>query len=122
MCQITVLQDHRVATSLDPARKVFRPCAAPTRNATVEAIAVEVSELMPWHYGPGFGWLGALMMVVMMLLFWGGLFAVVVVVLRHFASGSFRQHNAERLLDERLARGEIDETQYTKLRGILHPH
>lgn len=62
------------------------------------------------------------MMVVMMLLFWGGLFAVVVVVLRHFTSGSFRQRNAEQLLAERLARGEIDEPQYTKLRGILHSH
>lgn len=73
---------------------------------------------MPWYYGPGFGWLGALMMV-MMLLFWGGLFAVVVVVLRHFTSGSLRQRNAEELLAERVARGEIDETEYTKLRDVV---
>lgn len=60
-----------------------------------------------------------MMVVVMMLLFWGGLFAVVVVVLRHFTSSSFRQRHAEELLAERLARSEIDETEYTKRRDIL---
>lgn len=71
---------------------------------------------MSWYGWPGFGWLGAL---VVMLLFWGGLFAVVVVVLRRFLSGSFRQRSAEELLAERLARGEIDEAEYTRLRDIV---
>jgi putative oligomerization/nucleic acid binding protein len=34
-------------------------------------------------------------------------------------SGSFRQRSAEELLAERLARGEIDEAEYTRLRDIV---
>jgi putative membrane protein len=71
---------------------------------------------MSWYGGLGFGWLGAL---VAMVLFWGGLFAAVAVVLRRFTSGSFRRRSAEELLAEWLARGEIDEAEYTRLRDIV---
>lgn len=74
---------------------------------------------MPWYYGASDGWLMPLTMAVAMVLFWGGLIAVVVLVLRHFRTGPPRQSDAERVLAERLARGEIDETEYAKLRELL---
>ena len=47
---------------------------------------------------------------------------MVVLVLRHFGSGTHRNRTAEQALAERLARGEIDETEYTRLRDILRTH
>lgn len=76
---------------------------------------------MPWYYyGSGPGWLMPLTMAIGMLVFWGGLVTVVVLVLRHF--GARRHQDAERVLAERLARGEIDETEYARLRDILRGH
>jgi putative membrane protein len=78
---------------------------------------------MPWYYyGPDAGWLMPLTMVVGMAVFWGGSAAVVVLVLRHFGSGTHRNRDAEQVLAERLARGEIDENEYTRLREILRAH
>lgn len=70
---------------------------------------------MPWYYGSSFMWL----MPLTMLLFWGGLIVVVVLVLRHFRIATPRHADAERILGERLARGEIDENEYTRLRDLL---
>ena len=76
---------------------------------------------MPWYYyGSGPGWLMPLTMAIGMLVFWGGLVTVVVLVLKHF--GTRRHQDAERALAERLARGEIDDKEYTRLRDILRAH
>jgi putative membrane protein len=78
--------------------------------------------MMPWYYyGPG-GWVMPLTMAIGMVVFWGGLVTVVVLVSRHFGSGAQRHRSAEQLLAERLARGEIDKDEYTRLRDVLHAH
>jgi putative membrane protein len=75
--------------------------------------------VMPWWYGPGWHWSGFLFMIVMMVLFWGGLIAVILTVLRHPRFARSRPNEAERILAERLARGEIDDEEYRRRREIL---
>ncbi|RAX48132.1 SHOCT domain-containing protein [Arthrobacter sp. AQ5-05] len=77
-----------------------------------------------------YGWDGSwgagawIAMGLMMLLFWGGLAAVVIVLLRGGHSGGRNNYgppgdDAERILNERFARGEIDETEFTARRAAL---
>ncbi|NIJ11830.1 putative membrane protein [Saccharomonospora amisosensis] len=77
------------------------------------------------------GWVGGLLMLLSMVLLWGGVITVVVILVRRFAGhGGSRGEGGEgrdgygsalRILDERYARGEIDEEEYerrrTRLRG-----
>ncbi|WP_052407953.1 SHOCT domain-containing protein [Allokutzneria albata] len=58
-------------------------------------------------------------MIVMMLVFWGGLLAVILTVLRHPRFTRSRLTDAERILAERLARGEIDEEEYRRRKATL---
>ena len=75
----------------------------------------------------GTGWgIGAwVAMALLMLIFWGGLVAVVVVLLRrpHTGEGPAAprppHQDAERILNERFARGEIDEQEFTARRTAL---
>jgi putative membrane protein len=68
------------------------------------------------------GWVG---MAVLMVLFWGGVVTVVVVLLRRSHSDQGMpglrpsHHEAERIVHERFARGEIDETEYIARRAAL---
>jgi putative membrane protein len=68
------------------------------------------------------GWIG---MAVLMVLFWGGVVTVVVVLLRRSHSDQGMpglrpsHHEAERIVHERFARGEIDETEYIARRAAL---
>jgi putative membrane protein len=71
---------------------------------------------MPWYYN-GPAWLMPLTMAIGMAVFWGGLVTVVVLVLRRY--GPQHRTGAEQVLAERLARGEIDDKEYTRLRDIL---
>lgn len=65
-----------------------------------------------WH---DVGWAGWLAMSLSMLVFWGLVAWVVVTVLRGGAHGS----GAERILADRLARGDIDEEEYgRRLRAL----
>jgi putative membrane protein len=60
-----------------------------------------------------------------MVVFWGGVITVIVVLLRrpHSDPGAAgmrpSHHEAERILHERFARGEIDETEYLARRTAL---
>lgn len=76
-------------------------------------------------YGNNYG-LGAwLAMALMMLLFWGGLVAIVILLVRSSRSSNgtsslpSSHHNAERILNERFARGEIDEEEYVARSAAL---
>jgi putative membrane protein len=82
-----------------------------------------MSQVMDWNDGWGAGtWL---VMILMMLVFWGGLIAVIVLAVR----GSLRparptdtrgpEPDADELLAERYARGEIDEDEYRRRREVL---
>lgn len=76
-----------------------------------------------WHPGWGFGHMmfGGLMMIV----FWGGIILLLVLLVRWLSdSGLSRPREAPRptpleLLNERFAKGEIDEEEYKKRKQLL---
>ena len=74
--------------------------------------------MMGWDDG-GWGWGGWLAMTLMMLVFWGGLAAVVVALVRS-ARRPDANRDARGILDERFARGDIDEDEYRRRREALH--
>ncbi len=75
--------------------------------------------------GDGWGMTGWIAMALLMILFWGGVVAVIVVFLRrpHPNQGTSEmqttRESAERILDARFARGEIDETEYLARQNTL---
>ncbi len=80
--------------------------------------------MMGW-YGSGTGWGGWVAMSVVMVLFWALVVFAVVALFR--GSGrrprddrSAEQRDAMAILDERFARGEIDEDDYRARREVLH--
>jgi putative membrane protein len=82
---------------------------------------------MMWGYQ--WGWGGWLMMTVMMVLFWGLIIAGIIALVRYLGaprqdrrtSSDSERPSAEEVLAERLARGEIDEDEYTRRRELLRP-
>ena len=80
--------------------------------------------MMHW-YGAGIGGWSFALMTVTMLLFWGLILAGVVLLVR-CVGGAGRPGHAgpaaqtpERILAERLARGEIDEEEYQRRLTVL---
>lgn len=75
--------------------------------------------------GDSWGIAGWIAMALLMVLFWGGVVTVIVFFLRrpHSEHGlpatRPSYHDAERILHERFARGEIDETEYLARRAAL---
>ncbi|GAA2145509.1 SHOCT domain-containing protein [Nocardioides koreensis] len=80
--------------------------------------------MMGWDYGTP-GWGGWLVMTVIMLVFWGGVIFALVAMFRGFGSGGSwggptgESRNPLQILDERFARGEIDEQEYDARREAL---
>lgn len=70
---------------------------------------------MTWYYGTPMGWGGFTMMTLTMLLFWGGVVALVVIVLRRLPHDG----SATRILEQRLAKGEIDTEEFDRIRRTL---
>jgi len=66
---------------------------------------------MAWGFGM-FGGFG-------MLLFWGIFIFIILVAVKSVRDGSKESNNARRILDERYARGEIDEEEYEKRKRVL---
>ncbi|MCB5283464.1 SHOCT domain-containing protein [Arthrobacter sp. AL08] len=81
--------------------------------------------MMDGWYGSGWGIGAWVAMAALMLIFWGGVVTVVVLLVRrpHGGDGAGAplppHHNAERILHERFARGEIDEQEFTARRAAL---
>jgi putative membrane protein len=77
------------------------------------------------RYGDGgIGWGGWLVMVAMMVVFWGAIAWVIVTLIHHGSSGSPRPVEStpsgpSQILDERFARGEIDDEEYRRRRAVL---
>ena len=87
------------------------------------------------HYGYGYGggshWGLWVLMIVAMVIFWGALAWIIVTLVRHRGTpvGSNAPapvsgptppgSDALRILDERLARGDIDEDEYTRRRTLI---
>ena len=69
------------------------------------------------------GWGGWLIMSLMMVGFWGLVIWAIVAIVRGTGRQSDNRPPAgqdpERLLEERFARGEIDETEFTERRRVL---
>ena len=80
----------------------------------------EGSELTVHWYGE-MGWGGWVAMIVAMALLWGLLIAAVVAMVRNPGSDNSHQGRADplRVLDERFARGEIDEGEYRDRKRAL---
>ena len=77
---------------------------------------------MMWYLGGGVQWWGWLLMSVGMVVFWG----LVVWALWYFVTSltrsshpTQRPREAKHILDERLARGEIDAEEYRRLRDLM---
>jgi putative membrane protein len=78
--------------------------------------------MMYWH---GMGWGGWIMMTITVVAFWALVAAAVVALVRLVRTDSVRGERpktALELLDERFARGEIDETDYHHRRELLMDH
>jgi putative membrane protein len=77
--------------------------------------------MMYWN---GMGWGGWIMMTVTVVAFWVLVVAVVVALVRSVNRDSVRRppKDALELLDERFARGEIDEADYNHRRELLTGH
>lgn len=79
--------------------------------------------MMGW-YGDGPGWGGWVVMTLLMLAFWallifGGI-AIYRSAKRDDRGAGSQKADAEQLLDERFARGEIDAEDYQQRRELLH--
>ena len=77
---------------------------------------------MMWYWGNGGHWWWMLMGVVVMVAFWGA----IVWAIWYFVTNDAkkpeqggRPDDAKRILDERLARGEIDADEYSRLREVM---
>ena len=80
--------------------------------------------MMGW-YSNGMGWGGWVAMSLVMVLFWALVIFAVVAIFRGTGRntrghGSDEQRDAMTILDERFARGEIDEDEYRARREVLH--
>jgi putative membrane protein len=82
------------------------------------------------HYGYGYGgghWGLWILMIVAMLVFWGALAWIIVTLLRQRGgrsdSGPVPSGGTSadplRILDERLARGDIEEEEYKRRRNLI---
>lgn len=74
--------------------------------------------MMNWNGSWGWGsWLGV---GLVMLVFWSVIVVALVVVVRSWGSRSVTSGDgAERILDQRFARGEMTEDEYTRRRALL---
>lgn len=75
------------------------------------------------YWNDGNGWFAWFWMIFMMLIVWGGIIGVIIYVARggthHHHPPTESRNDSERILDERFARGEIDESEYRQRRAIL---
>lgn len=79
-----------------------------------------------WHYAGDWGWGHMIFGSVMMLLFWGVIIVGIVLVVRWLSSGPSHgtasapaKNRPLEILQERFARGEIDEAEYEKRKRLL---
>jgi putative membrane protein len=80
--------------------------------------------MMSWNGGGWPWWQAGLMWIGVIaflgVLVWAG-YALIAAAARKPAATEGRSRDARRILDERLARGEIDTTEYQRLRDLIAP-
>ena len=77
---------------------------------------------MHYYGNGGIGLGGWFVMVAMMVVFWGAIAWIIVTLIRHNGSttrSASTGTDAMMILDERFARGEIDEAEYQRRRELL---
>ena len=78
---------------------------------------------MMWYWGGGVHWWGWLLGTIAMVAFWGlviwAIWYFVTAVTRRPEDRSQARSDPKAILDERLARGEIDAEEYRRLRDVL---
>jgi len=72
-----------------------------------------------WYHSATMGWFGGVGMLVLMALVLAALVALVVVLARRGPQPPGPGDTARRILDERFARGEIDQEEYERRRDAL---
>ena len=88
--------------------------------------------MMHYGYGNGGGHWGLwILMIVAMVVFWGALAWIIVTLVRQRGTpaasippapgpgSSLPSSDALRILNERLARGDVDEDEYTRRRSLM---
>lgn len=76
---------------------------------------------MMWYWGGGVHWWEWLVGAIGMLAFWGFVIWAIWYAVTYLGRREHTEHRDEprRILDERLARGEIDADEYRRLRDLL---
>ena len=79
-----------------------------------------------WHYGQDWGWGHMIFGSVMMLLVWGAIIVGIVMLVRWLSGGQSpvptsapARNRALEILQERFARGDIDEAEFEKRKRLL---
>jgi putative membrane protein len=72
---------------------------------------------MMWGWGSGYGWIW--MLVVWVVVIGGVIWVVTQLSVRNGTRGQGGPRDARSILDERFARGEIDEDEYRRRRDEL---
>ncbi|CUR54309.1 SHOCT domain-containing protein [Nocardioides sp.] len=82
--------------------------------------------MMDWYDNGGIGAGGWIAMILMMSLFWGGVIAVGIILFRGARGGRDSSREAPPthrrpvdILDERFARGEIEQDEYEARKAVL---
>jgi len=70
------------------------------------------------HMMHGYG-IGSFWSMLLMIGFWIGLFSLGVYLLTNFITGGKKKPSPLEILHERLAKGEIDEDEYERLKTII---
>jgi putative membrane protein len=77
---------------------------------------------MMWWYGPGMSGWGYGLMTVSVVLFWALIIFGIVALVRYIGRAGQTTNDRptpETLLDERFARGEIDDEEYRRRRDVM---
>jgi putative membrane protein len=78
---------------------------------------------MMWYWGGGVHWWGWLLGTIAMIAFWAliiwAIWYWIVTASRRPPDHQQRDDDAKRILDERLARGEIDTDEYRRLLAVI---
>ena len=75
-----------------------------------------------WWYGPGMNGWGYGLMTVSMVLFWALIISGIVALIRYLGRAgqvTSARPTPQQLLDERYARGEIDEEEYRRRLDVM---
>jgi putative membrane protein len=93
-----------------------------------EREVIDTDEVRPMMWNNGMGWGGWLLMSLTTVGFWALVVFGIVALFRRTPEGGTqgrpsRESDAQRILDERFARGEIDAEEYQRRLQVLHaPH